>query len=544
MPKEQADDHHHTDRSLALPVPSLDHLLQGDERQSLICVFQTLEQIVSETAESGPQQMLEGLLALICQTAQAEAAIYFQLEEENQEMVVKAACGSPETTHLVGLRMRQNPEMLAPKTILGSTCVVGDLYSDPLWLRTALPSCAGQMENLIILPVENHDQPDTGAPHGVIHLFNFIQADMGLLQLLASRLGFELTRWQKYAKTYHTNQRLHALIEAIGQIAGTLDRNELLHMVTQKAAQLLEAERSSLFIIDPETRQTLYQVAYQPDINEQNASKELKSNQAPHKPREMSFLTRSAVTVPLAGDTIGDPSKRNSGVTLGGLTVLNKDGEGFVREDAQFLEILAEQASTFLQVADLYESTEELFLDAIKALVAAIDAKDPGTQGHSQRVSDYSMLIAQQLGLPASQMTDIRISSLMHDIGKIGVPDAILNKKGKLTAEEIAHVQRHPVVGANILRQVQLLKNILPGILEHHERLDGSGYPFGLRGDQISTIGRIVMVADVFDAMTSDRPYRPAISVRTVLNYLRQNAGILYDSACVKALEVILDLPD
>ncbi len=544
MHKEQTDDHGLDDRLLELPVPSLDHLLEGGERQSLLSVFQCLDQIISETTESGPQQMLEGFLALICQTAQAEAAIYFQLDQENQEMVVKAVCGSRETTHLVGLRMKQNQEMLAQKTILGSTCVVGDLYSNPLWLRTALPSCAGQMENLIILPVDNHARPDVEAHHGVIHLFNFVQADMGLLQLLAARLGFELTRWQKYEKTNHANQRLHALIEAIGQIAGTLDRNELLHMVTQKAAQLLEAERSSLFIIDPDTRQTLYQVAYQPDQNDQNAPTGPPSIRAPCKHSEMSFLTRTAVTVPLTGDTIGDLSNRNPGITLGGLTVLNKKGEGFVGEDAQFLEILAEQASTFLQVADLYESTEELFLDAIKALVAAIDAKDPGTQGHSQRVSDYSILIAQQLGLPASQLTDIRISSLMHDIGKIGVPDAILNKKGKLTPDELAYVQRHPVVGANILRQVQLLKDILPGILEHHERLDGSGYPFGLRGDQISMIGRIVMVADVFDAMTSDRPYRPAISVRTVLNHLRQNTGILYDSACVNALEVILKLSE
>ncbi len=202
--------------------------------------------------------------------------------------------------------MRQNSEMLAPKTILGSACVAGSLYSDPLWLRTAIPSCAGQMENLIILPVDNHIPPNGESPQGVIHLFNFQQADMGLLQLLAARLGFELTRWQRYEQTRHANQRLHSLIDAIGQIAGTLDRNKLLQMVTQKAAQLLEADRSSLFLIDPETRQTLYQVAYQPGEVDRDASIETLTFEPPSRRNEIAFLTHSAVTVPLTGDSMGD----------------------------------------------------------------------------------------------------------------------------------------------------------------------------------------------------------------------------------------------
>jgi putative nucleotidyltransferase with HDIG domain len=220
--------------------------------------------------------------------------------------------------------------------------------------------------------------------------------------------------------------------------------------------------------------------------------------------------------------------------------VLNKHNAYFQEEDAQLLRILANQASTFLQVAEMYEGAGDLFLGVIKALITAIDAKDPYTQGHSQRVSDYSVLISHELGLDQALVNDIRIGSLLHDIGKIGIPDSILLKNGKLTIEEIKVIQRHPSTGVNILRQVKLLEPMSPAIAEHHERLDGSGYPSMLTGGQISVMGRIVAVADVFDAMTSDRPYRPAISLDEVLSYLQENAGILFDPNCVNALNNIL----
>jgi HD-GYP domain-containing protein (c-di-GMP phosphodiesterase class II) len=223
---------------------------------------------------------------------------------------------------------------------------------------------------------------------------------------------------------------------------------------------------------------------------------------------------------------------------------LNNAGASFDPEDMQMLEILADQTSTFLQVAELYESNGELMLDAIKALVAAIDAKDPYTQGHSQRVSDYSVMIAQELGLPEAQVYEVRVGSLFHDVGKIGIPDAILQKQGKLTAEEYADVKKHSQTGKNILGQVKMLEPMLPAILEHHERLDGSGYPFGLKDQQISRMGRIVAVADVFDAMTSTRPYRKALAVSDVLEYLEGQAGILFDEACVGALIRIIQRAD
>jgi putative nucleotidyltransferase with HDIG domain len=219
---------------------------------------------------------------------------------------------------------------------------------------------------------------------------------------------------------------------------------------------------------------------------------------------------------------------------------LARHNASFQQEDAHLMQVLANQTSTFLQVAEMYESAGDLFLGVIKALAAAIDAKDPYTQGHSHRVSDYCVLISRELGLDESLINDIRIGSLLHDIGKIGISDAILLKAGRVTPDEYAVIQKHPQKGVEILSQVKLLEPMLPAIAEHHERLDGSGYPANLTDKEISLMGRIVAVADVFDAMTSQRPYRPALSVPEVLSYLRENAGTLFDSACVQALDKIL----
>jgi putative nucleotidyltransferase with HDIG domain len=254
---------------------------------------------------------------------------------------------------------------------------------------------------------------------------------------------------------------------------------------------------------------------------------------------EFSFFNRSAITVPLRSGSLNQAHPDHKQI-LGGLMALNKQQASFQEEDAQLMQILANQTSTFLQVLEMYEGAGELFLGVIKSFITAIDAKDAYTQGHSQRVSDYSVLISQELGLEEAIVNDIRIGSLLHDIGKIGIPDSILLKNGKLSVEETETIKKHPYTGINILSQVKLLEPMKPAISEHHERLDGSGYPNHLKESQISLMGRIVAVADVFDAMTSDRPYRPALSVKDVLVHLKKYASTLFDLSCVQALETII----
>jgi putative nucleotidyltransferase with HDIG domain len=173
-------------------------------------------------------------------------------------------------------------------------------------------------------------------------------------------------------------------------------------------------------------------------------------------------------------------------------------------------------------------------------LAAAIDEKDPYTRGHSDRVAKYSIMIAQQLGLPAGELEKIRISALLHDVGKIGVDDRVLKKPGALTTEEFTLMKQHPLKGANIMRPVAQLKEMLPGIELHHEHVNGGGYPHGLQGDEIPLMARIIAVADTLDAMTTNRPYQSAMDLEFAMNSILKLANTKFDAAVVDALERVV----
>jgi putative nucleotidyltransferase with HDIG domain len=183
------------------------------------------------------------------------------------------------------------------------------------------------------------------------------------------------------------------------------------------------------------------------------------------------------------------------------------------------------------------EENRELFVGSIRMLAAAIDEKDPYTRGHSGRVAKYSTLIGRELGLNPEDLDTLRISALLHDVGKIGVEDRVLKKPGALTPEEFDLMKQHTVKGANIMRPVSQLKNMLPGIELHHEHMDGRGYPYGLQGPQIPLMARIIGVADTLDAMTTNRPYQSAMDLDYALDKIKALAGSKFDAVVVNALE-------
>jgi len=191
------------------------------------------------------------------------------------------------------------------------------------------------------------------------------------------------------------------------------------------------------------------------------------------------------------------------------------------------------------QIANLAKAAEEnreLFVGTVKALAAAIDGKDKYTRGHSERVSRISVAIGKRLGMGAEELETLRISALLHDIGKIAVDDAILKKPAALTEEEFAIMKTHPMRGYKILSHIPAMKDFLPGMLMHHEMVNGQGYPAGLMGDEIPLQGKIVSVADTFDAMTIDRPYSKGMELQSALERLRSFVGTRYQSDVVEAL--------
>jgi len=212
---------------------------------------------------------------------------------------------------------------------------------------------------------------------------------------------------------------------------------------------------------------------------------------------------------------------------------------------------IGELASTFNEMADdiqrhignlkmASERNHQLFIDSIEMIAAAVDARDPYTKGHSRRVSQFSVILAREIGLPEEEVDKIRISATLHDVGKIGIEDRVLKKPGALTQEEFEIMKRHTVMGYEIVRQVKQLTEMLPGIRWHHEALNGRGYPDGVKGDELPLMARIIAVAETFDAITTNQPYQAGSEFPRALEILRKHAGSKYDPIVVDAMESAL----
>jgi putative nucleotidyltransferase with HDIG domain len=211
------------------------------------------------------------------------------------------------------------------------------------------------------------------------------------------------------------------------------------------------------------------------------------------------------------------------------------DGGEFGTVEASLLNSVGAMVGTHAGNRDLYRQQQEFLASVVRAMTSAIDAKDPYTCGHSDRVARIAVRLAKELACDAEMLHTLYMAGLLHDIGKIGIDDAVLRKPGKLTEEEFNHIKLHPELGYRILADIQQLAKVLPAVLHHHEQWDGKGYPHQLRSDQIPRIARIVAVADAYDAMTSDRPYRKGIEPDKVDQIFRDGASKQWDPEVVRA---------
>lgn len=247
---------------------------------------------------------------------------------------------------------------------------------------------------------------------------------------------------------------------------------------------------------------------------------------------------RNIIAVPLCAKEKGDAALAAQGPTavsiIGLMVAVNRvDKADFDSTDVKLFTSVASGCAVFIENGRLFNDLKELFVGSLKALTSSIDAKDQYTRGHSERVALISRWtaerMAEQCPLDEEQIHRIYLAGLLHDIGKIGIDESVLRKAGKLTAEERECIRRHPCIGASILRGIKQMRDIVPGVLCHHERVDGKGYPDGLTGDQIPLTGKIVGLADSFDAMTSKRTYRDAMSVEHALDEIRRGLGTQFD---------------
>lgn len=223
-------------------------------------------------------------------------------------------------------------------------------------------------------------------------------------------------------------------------------------------------------------------------------------------------------------------------------TIRRLDIQGYCEKSDKFDQLLLliesgiksiEQMNTIKKInqelSDTYEKLEQAYMESIETLRYTVEAKDPYTKGHSDRVSAYSVLLGEKLGLSEDELKTLRIGGLFHDIGKIGVPDSILLKESKLSDDEYSQIKNHPTIGVHILSNATIFADILPIVKHHHERYDGKGYPSKLSGENIPYLARITAVADSFDAMTSKRTYRDALPLEAVKDEITKNLGTQFD---------------
>ena len=354
---------------------------------------------------------------------------------------------------------------------------------------------------------------------------------------------------QDLSKSYTALQVLYRADEVLRDIE---DFKQLLENFMDLIMEVIPASRGYIFLMNLETsmpvpyvRRAPGQVGNDTEIivsktilqTAVDQKKSLISNDALvderflHSRSIASANVRSAVCSPLV----------NRGKVLGIIYLDSTDHSNlFSKDDLALLSAMALKAGIALDNARLYDDMRNLFFNTVETLVRAIQARDQYTSGHSARVSRYCLLVADRLELSTKDKHHLYLTSMLHDIGKIGIPDDLLNRPGKLTEEEIQKVREHVSVGASMLKALGQMHPIVPLIKHHHEAWDGSGYPDGLKGQKIPLISRIVAVADTYDAMTSNRPYRAARSKAEAIKEIRRCSGTKYDPKVVDAfLEII-----
>lgn len=334
------------------------------------------------------------------------------------------------------------------------------------------------------------------------------------------------------------------VLEISQNLTEGLNINRIADIVIERAINYLQADSAALMLLEDDKRLSLI------------AAKGLSE----HIPKDLQLLVGEGVAgwvaktgepVLLEAERLGDWDLLKSlnrekvkscicvplkyeGRAIGVIITTNVISErSFTQDNLQVLQIVSDIAALAIENLRLFRKSQSDFLNTVAALAAAIDAKDAYTRGHSERVAGYAVAIAAAMQLPQKDKTSIETAALLHDIGKIGIPDRILGKVETLTEKEFMVIKMHPYTGGQIIQPIEMLTDVMPLVVAHHERFDGTGYLKGAKGKEIPLGSRIISVADAFEAMTSERPHRSALDVKKATEELQEKAGTQFDPEVV-----------
>jgi len=492
--------------------------------------------------------LLDDLLRVVLDRIGADAGTLFDLDPETGELIFRIVRGSARDD-LLGQRLKRGEGIAGHVAETGKPHLALDVSRDPLWRDRIARTVGYPTRDILCVPVKRGRRVTA-----VIQLLNkhdgeaFSNHDLELAMRLAKGVG----RVSHAARRHHGVQRrvdqFTTLIELSRMLNSTLEPQAVRRRAMEAATHLLDCEVGSLLLLDKERQELFFEVALG-EKGEQvkeirlalgegiagwvaQHDKPVRINDCASDPRfakkvdkSVDFVTRTMVCVPV----------RMRGEVIGVLEGINRRTGHFTEDDVELLFALAAQVAIAIDNARLFAELRRTFLETAEALAEAIDLRDPYTGGHTRRVVRYSLATARRLGVGGPDRETLRFSAILHDIGKIGVEDDILRKPGKLTEEEMAQMREHPDRGCAILSHIDFFHEAMPGLRSHHERHDGKGYPDRLTGEAIPLLARIIAVADTFDAMTSDRPYRKGLPHEVALEEIRRCAGSQFDPEVAEA---------
>lgn len=322
------------------------------------------------------------------------------------------------------------------------------------------------------------------------------------------------------------------------------DIPEILQSGIAKFQELVKTEACSVFLVDENGFEFRHEISI-PEHFAQLMEKEL---DAQIMSGTFGWIINSGHPACVPTEVFGKGDHRKLSVmlaplsnkerTLGAVSIVFEQDEDFIRQQTlKLLYILSSFFSLSLENAYLFEDLKKSYFDTIRAVANSVEARDAYTRGHSNRVAEISKIIAAEMGWGRRDLEMIDWGGVLHDLGKVGISDSILNKPGKLTDEEFAIMKSHPSIGAQIIGGIAFLEPLMPYIAQHHERYDGRGYPAGFKGEEIAIQGRLLAIADTYDAMTSDRPYRKGLAAQIAYDEILKCTGSQFDPVLVRAFD-------
>jgi putative nucleotidyltransferase with HDIG domain len=378
---------------------------------------------------------------------------------------------------------------------------------------------------------------------------SFSAHDLELVSALAGHAALAIQNAQLYERQRHNSERQKLLEQISRHLQQTLDLEVLIPRIFETVNKAINAEAQSIWLLNTEAgvitcrfatgpgaeqvkKVTVpvgkgivgYTVETQNSVRIEDAQKDARIFRGADD--KTGLVTRSLMSVPMVLE----------GKSIGAIQAINKlNGEPFSPDDEELFRSIADSAALAIENARLFAELQASYDSTLEALTMALDLRDRETEGHSRRVVEYTALLARRLGLDEAIIGDIRRGALIHDIGKIGVPDAVLHKPGPLNPEERKIIEKHPQAGYEMLLGIPYLKEEIKIVLAHQEKWDGTGYPLGLNGETIPLGARLFAIADTFDALTSDRPYRRGLPYEEARRIIASEAGKQFDPRAVEA---------